>query len=177
VEDERSFVWPDVWTPAIPEIARRVKAFCAAAGVQAWDADDVLQLVLIRVHRATFLPRPGEERIRPFASIDKLAAWARAVARSVLAEMREKAERRRLSQEVDPTGLAATNTKDPDLEPLSEYLGLLTDPVEREVVRLYFEEALTQEQIAERLGRWKSKSKVNGVLHSAINKLRRRFGA
>lgn len=175
MEDERTFVWPELWTPAIPEIRRRVKALCAAVGVQASDADDVLQLVLIRVHRATFVPRPGEERIRSFNSVGELAAWARKVARSTLSDLRDKAERRRVSQEVDPVGIAATNTKDPDLEPLSKYLELLTSQVEREVVRLRFEEALTQEQIAERLGR--SKSYVHDMLHSAINKLRRGFGA
>ena len=156
-------------------IKLRVKAICYAAGVRESDAEDVLQGVLLKVHKATFLPRPQEDKIRSFASARALTAWAGVVARNLLLEMAAESKRRKVTSDTDPAAVAETSRTDPDLEPLTTYLELLRDPVEREAMRLRFEgDGLTLEQIALRLGR--SQAFVHGVLHAAIKKLRRSFG-
>ena len=175
MDDLQTFRWPDAWTGAIPVLVRRVRAVCRPFGVQASDADDLTQCVLYKVHRATFLPRPGEDRLRNFNSVEELAAWAGVVARNLLAERSEAVERQKVDPGVNPEAVAGSSVSDPDLEPLAQYLELLTDPVEREVLRLRFEgDGLTLEAIAARLGR--SLANVHKVLHAAIKKLRRSFG-
>lgn len=174
METEESFSWPKTWTPALPRIERQVKAVCASFGVRGADADDVFQETLVRVHRATFLPRPGEQQVRSFDSAAELAGWSRAVARTVLLRNREAAQRQRVSSGADPA-VAAAKPTDPDLETLPTYLKLLTNPVERQVAELRFEAELTYEQIAERMG-WRSVSRVHAVLHSALEKLRPEVG-
>ncbi len=175
MDDLQTFRWPDAWTIAIPAVERRVRAICRPFGVQASDADDLTQRVLCKVHRATFLPRPGEDRLRDFDSVGELVAWAGVVARNMLIEKAGAVERQRVAPGVDPDAVAGSSGTDPDLEPLAQYLQLLRDPVEREVLRLRFEgDGLTLEAIAARLGR--SLAYVHKVLHSAIKKLRRSFG-
>lgn len=173
--DADSFDWPDHWLPALDEIRRRVGSICYRWGVDQSTADDVFQATVLKVCEAARdegRSRPGTGApLRVFDGPGQLVAWASTVAFSVLNDARRKksaAER--------PAGdkLPEVPARDDNFAVLAEYLDLLDDPREREVIRMHYIEGRTLAEIAARLG--VSTTRVHQIREKALATTRERLG-
>lgn len=168
--DVESFSWPKDWKEALPDVQRRVRSLCAGFGLTDADAEDIYQVASLRIWLATHKPKPKTEEIRDFPTKKRLVGWAGKVASNVLIKRWRAGSRLQRADAVDPTDLPARDAHDGGLE---EYLGFFDDPVEREAVRLRFEEGCTYTEISERIG--KSLGTSHTLVEGSLRKLRRRL--
>lgn len=161
------FDWPDGWEDAIPALTRVVLSVCYRRGLSAADADDALQLVLMRITVEAAV------RKRHFPTVPELCGWAKKYLLSQLGK-----QTRRLALLGTPSGIdVATLPDEPDeiaaQEPIGSYLALVEDAREREVLSFRYVDGLKFREAAERLG--VSTSLVQKLHDRALEKLRRRL--
>ncbi len=146
MENEEEFDWPDEWEKAIPAVTRLVVSYYRRRGLSASDADDMLQNLLMRV------VIEATARKRHFDSIPLLCGWLRRVLVSQLTKQIERQSKEKVTAGVDVTALPGGADRPTDTEDIADYISLLDDPREREVLTLRYVEGLTLKAIGERLG-------------------------
>jgi RNA polymerase sigma factor (sigma-70 family) len=167
VESDESFVWPKDWEKAIPAVTRLVLSVCRRRGLPESDADDMLQVVLLRL----MIEATADKR--HFASIRLLCGWFRQFLASQLSKREQALSRQKVTRGVDVGTLPDATNQPTEVESMSAYLALLDDPRHHEVISLYYDESLTFQQIADRLGC--SQSQVQKLHKAALEQLRRRL--
>jgi RNA polymerase sigma-70 factor, ECF subfamily len=130
-----------------PELAERLRPFVARRVASEADADDVLQDVLMRMHRG--LPSLADE--------ERLAAWMFRIARTAIADhLRQRARHPVAAPSEEPPG-EVDEPPDSDeaarivARSLSLFVSLLPSPY-REAITLVELEGRTHKQAAEMLG-------------------------
>lgn len=152
---------------------------------------DLLQDTWVRAFQGlpTFQPGAGDEQTAAL-----LRAWLRKIMRNVHLNDRRyhRAERRKLPAgmiSLDTVGAADSTSAAPSVEPtaadptasanlyaeertrkIQDALDRLTDPADRDVIRLYFFEGRSLAQIAQELGR--TYDDVRGRFHKCLTRLR-----
>ena len=138
------FSWPEDWEAALPRVRERARHVCRQHGLDGHDADDVFQEVSVKLWLAAQSDSPH------FASLDKVAAWAWAVALSIVLKEFRKPSRRRRIPIADLGELPGPEEGEGPGLPLTAYLAMITDALEREAMRLRADGARYRE-IAARL--------------------------
>jgi RNA polymerase sigma factor (sigma-70 family) len=165
------FTWPNDWEAALPGVQGRVKFICRELGLDE-EADDVFQEVSLRIWRLS--KDPQSKSI--INNLDDLHAWAYRSAFWLVQDMHKKQSRRdqlaRMTKLPDPDVSPASAGDTSGSADLAEYLDLLPDARQREVIRLRFVERLTFKLIAEWLQ--EHPSTIYRLYGSAIETLTRR---
>ncbi len=164
MESENSFDWPDHWEVAIPAIRHLALSICYKGGLSSADTEDLSQIALLR------LVIEAANRKRQFASVALLCGWFSRYLRSQIKERREGQERERAAPDVDAAS-AATGVSG-ELS-ISDYLELIDDPRQKQVLRHRYVEGLKFAEIAARLGL--SLTLAHNLHDAALALLRRRL--
>jgi RNA polymerase sigma factor (sigma-70 family) len=165
---EAPFKWPDDWENIRPEADKYVRALCLLSGIPTLDAEGVYGEVCYRFAKACI---GGAE----FASPRKALAWIGTVALNLIRSDLKRMKRLGTRESIERVRAEFHSSSPPKFSgDFQEYLDLVDDPEQKEVLNLKILHDLSFREIAEELSI--SAGKAHNLYKAALQRLKSQGG-